>query len=265
MTLTKYEKKIGLQHPNTLFVGKVLLRFANLPSTNRYAQELLTKSKPIEGTAVWADQQPQGVGQHGSRWESAPGQNLTISLILYPHFLPAARNFALSQAVAVAVRQAVASLLPTRPVAIKWPNDIYVGDRKIAGLLIQNTIQGQQLASAIVGIGLNVNQVEFSPDIPRPTSLQRETGHLWDRESVWAQLAQALEATYLQLRAGQLEQLHTEYQKFLFRRAEVAFFQRPSGEVFAGKIRGVTPAGLLHLEQDQGEAFFDLKEIGFVF
>lgn len=265
MTLTKYEKKIGLQHPNTLFVGKVLLRFASLPSTNRYAQELLTKSKPIEGTAVWADQQPLGVGQHGSRWESAPGQNLTLSLIFYPHFLPATRNFSLSQAVALAVRQTVASFLPTHPVTIKWPNDIYVGERKIAGLLIQNTIQGQQLASSIVGIGLNVNQVEFSADIPRPTSLQRETGRAGERGAVWGELAQALEATYLQLRAGQLEQLHAEYQKFLFRRGEVTFFQRPSGEVFAGKICGVTPAGLLHLEHDQGEAFFDLKEIGFVF
>ncbi|MBK9336717.1 MAG: biotin--[acetyl-CoA-carboxylase] ligase [Lewinellaceae bacterium] len=130
---------------NTLFIGKVYHRFDALPSTNDYARELLAKSKPPEGTVLRAASQSAGRGQYGSRWLSAAGQNLTLSIILYPKWLQVAEQFRLSEAVALAVRDTVVAALPHASgagVLIKWPNDVYLSDRKIAGILIQNALNG---------------------------------------------------------------------------------------------------------------------------
>lgn len=254
-----------MQHLNTLFVGKVLLHFQELDSTNSHAQELLAKSKPVEGTIVLASAQPQGRGQHGSRWESEPGKNLTLSLILYPDFLPAWRNFVLNKAVSLAVRDCIAAFLPQKNVAIKWPNDIYVGDKKIGGILIQNTLKQSMIASTIIGIGLNINQTQFSAAVPNPTSLQLESGSEFALETVLAALAQRLEQYYLQLRAGNWEQLDIFYLQRLYRLGTNSVFQRIDGTVFRGVITGISDSGRLQISHDDFVETFDLKEVSFVF
>lgn len=254
-----------MQEQNTLFIGKVLLHHEELPSTNTYAQELLAKSKPIEGTVISTFRQPQGRGQVGSKWESEPDKNITMSVILYPSFLPPWQNFALNKAVALAVRHFIAELLPDQLVSVKWPNDIYVGTRKICGILIQNSLNRNALASSIVGIGINVNQTIFSKDIPNPSSLQLENGKEYDLSSLIPKLCWHLEAMYLRLKSGHFAILDAEYLQHLYRYQAATIFQRINGTVFWGKISGISSTGqLLVTHEEGGEEAFDLKEIKIV-
>lgn len=262
---------------NTLFIGKVCRRFEELTSTNDYAFELISragegkaaKSKPPEGMVVWADNQTAGRGQFGSRWESTPGKNLTFSVILYPIWLEVPAQFYLSMAMALGLRDAVASPGPPgggEPgTAIKWPNDLYLGNRKAAGILIQNTISGQYLQASVVGIGLNVNQLEFDPGIPNPTSLALAQGRLFDLESVAGRLFECLEQRYLQLKSDQRKLLKTEYEQCLYRLGEPVLFRRMADDSeFSGTIRGVTETGMLKVETASGEETFEVKEIRFL-
>jgi BirA family biotin operon repressor/biotin-[acetyl-CoA-carboxylase] ligase len=253
---------------NTLFIGKVYYRFDELPSTNDWAAELLAKSKPPEGTVVRADSQSAGRGQFGSRWESAAGKNLTLSVILYPTWLEAQAPFYLSMAVALALNDLTISLqsaIRNPQSAIKWPNDVYLGGRKTAGILIQNTVSGQYLQAAVVGIGLNVNQVEFDAALPNPTSLAMFFGKNFDLDEVAERLFECLERRYLQLKSGQQAAIKAEYEQSLFRLDEPSQFVRSAdGSEFSGIIQGVTEAGRLRVETDFGEEAFEVKEVRFV-
>ena len=253
---------------NTLFIGKVYHRFDELPSTNDYARELLAKSKPPEGTVVRAASQSAGRGQYGSRWLSAPDQNLLLSFILYPAWLAASEQFRLSEAVALAVLDAVrpkdgrpqGSLLRT---TVKWPNDIYLGDRKTAGILIQNALSGHFLQSSIVGIGLNVNQREFPLEAPNATSLCLTTGKSFDLDAVAETLFACIERRYLQLKSGKTAALRAEYHQNLYGLGEKRAFARPDGSSFPGVIRGVADDGQLVVHTDRGEEMFGVKEVVF--
>ena len=150
-------------------MGQVFEEFEMLPSTNQYAQELLSKSKPVEGTVISAQNQHAGRGQIGSSWEAAPGQNLTLSIILYPQFLAIQHQFQLNQSISLGVRDFIAKYVQ-KPVKIKWPNDIYVNEKKIGGILIQNTLSGSSIQSTIAGIGINVNQKHFESMLEMKTS-----------------------------------------------------------------------------------------------
>ena len=256
--------------PNTLFTGKVYHRFDELPSTNDYAAELIAKSTPPEGTVVRADSQSAGRGQFGSRWESAAGKNLTLSVIFYPDWLETGAQFCLGMAVALALHDTVSRPpspvpRPPSPVKIKWPNDLYLGDRKAGGVLIQNALSGRFLQSSVVGIGLNVNQLEFDPSIPNPTSLALAFGRSFDPEDLSDRLLECLEQRYLQLKAGRRAELKAGYERHLYRSGVPARYARAGGPEFTGTIRGVDPDGRLRVENESGrEEIFDLKQIRFV-
>lgn len=245
---------------NTLFIGKVLQEFDDLPSTNLYALELLTKSKPPEGLVISAAFQTAGQGQIGSRWESQAGQNLTLSVILYPVFLPPRQQFALNQAVALSVRDLVASY-GQKSVFVKWPNDIYVNHRKIAGILIQNTLSGSTLQSSVAGVGLNVNQEVFPAGLPNPTSLCLETGQAHCLPTLRQAFFSLLEQRYLQLKSGHFAQLDEAYRACLYGYQQRFLFERPEGEQFEGKILGVGPQGHLRVGHRGGEEAFQFKQI----
>lgn len=183
---------------NTLFIGKVFKQFAKLASTNDYALLLLSKSKPSEGTVISTLNQYKGRGQIGSTWESEAGKNINFSLILYPTFLPVKDQFQLNQAMSLGVRDFVAEYL-LNPVKVKWSNDIFVKGKKVAGILIQNSIMGSQIRSSVIGIGINVNQTEFASNLPNPTSLKLEMGTDFDLVKLGAGLCQCLEQRYLKL------------------------------------------------------------------
>lgn len=250
---------------NTLFTGKVYYRFDELPSTNDYALELIAKSRPPEGTAVSAAIQTAGRGQFGSKWESAPGQNLTISLIFYPAWLLPEAQFLLSMAAALAVRETVESLRPAgaeAAVAVKWPNDIYLDRRKTAGILIQNTLSGKQISASVIGIGLNVNQTDFPPELPNPSSLARAFNRTFDLDAVVERLFECLEKRYLQLRHGGTAAILSDYNAHLYRLNVPSAFRRThDGADFNGIIRGAQADGRLMVETATGNELFSLKDI----
>lgn len=247
---------------NTLFVGKVAQRYDQLDSTNAEALRLLTtNTRPAEGTVVLAYDQRAGRGQIGRRWHATPGLNLTLSVILYPKWLLAERQFWLNEAVSLAIASTVQECLPAgAAVRIKWPNDIYVGDRKICGILIQNGIQRQHLAYSVVGIGLNVNEVDFPADLPNPTSLALEAGRSFELARVAQRLYTYLESAYLRLRQGGEQRA---YAQLLYRRGVPSYFRRADGSRFRGTIVQVDASGRLLVDSERGREAFAMREISY--
>lgn len=200
---------------NTGFVGKNFIELPSVDSTNEYAKALLSESSPEEGTVIAAREQTAGKGQFGKKWESAPGENLTFSVIFYPGFLEAARAHQLHYAVSLALHDFFFARLQL-DTRIKWPNDIYHGDKKICGILIENALIKEHLSYSVIGIGINVNQTTFHPDIPNPVSLKQLLGKQFDLKPLLLEFFPFLEERYVQLRAGSAPQLEEQYQALLY-------------------------------------------------
>ena len=246
---------------NTLFVGKELHSFSSLSSTNTYTTELLSKSNPPEGTVILTYNQTAGRGQIGSKWESAPDKNVSMSVILHPKFLAAREQFNLNATVSLAIFDVVSQYVDN--VKVKWPNDIYIGKKKVAGILIQNTLTGKNIQSAVVGIGLNVNQTAFTSDAPNPTSLKMETGEEIDLDTMVQEIATALEKRYLQLKSGKAKDIRRAYIMHLYRFGKPFTFQRQDETYFTGIITGISNLGKLVIDTETGEEEFGLKEVRF--
>ena len=247
---------------NTLFVGKVLLELNKLDSTNSHALDLLSKNNPSDGTVISAWFQEQGKGQIGRKWQSEAGKNLTFSIIFYPTFLLAKRQFILNQAIALGVYDFANQYMTN--VKIKWPNDIYVNDKKIGGILIQNVLSGANIQSSVAGVGVNINQSEFDASIPNPTSFFLETAQEYDLFTLLENLCQKIETRYLQVRAGNYSLLENDYFRNLYRFQEEALYQYPGGEIFSGKIVGLSETGKLKIHHKKGEELFDVRAVNFI-
>jgi BirA family biotin operon repressor/biotin-[acetyl-CoA-carboxylase] ligase len=248
------KKPAPLHLPNTLFVGKVFHHLQQVDSTNLYAAELLSSGKPPEGTVVSASYQTAGRGQFGRSWQSEAGKNVCMSVIFYPAFLNPAGAFLLNQAIALAVCHTIAAFAKQLPMRIKWPNVIYLGHRKVAGILIQNAIGGQSLRHSICGIGINVNQVVFPAELPNPISLSQVEQRELELAEVIRQLCKHLESRYLCLKQGEFEAVRDDYQAALYCLGEEAQFTKTGsdGRGFLGRIAGVDNAGRLEVETSQG-------------
>lgn len=184
-----------------------------------------------------------------------------MSVILYPRMLEVNAQFLLSQVVSLAVAEACAALTGAT-FRVKWPNDVYHRQGKVAGILIQNSVQGKRLGHSVVGIGLNVNQVAFVSNAPNPMSLAQIVGHSLDLEEVYAALYRSLSGGYDALCRGHWGAVQAKYQEWLYRRDVVSTFERAEGERFGGIIRGTTPAGQLRIERAEGiEEAFDFKAV----
>ncbi len=237
--------------------------FRELPSTQDYAAQLVSKSAPPEGVVVLADNQTAGRGQYGSRWYSAPGENLLLTIVLYPRWLEVTRQWALSEAMAVAVRDAVEAVARLHA-HIKWPNDVYLSERKVAGLLIQCGLSGEHLQHALIGIGLNVNQRHFPAEAPRATSLALACGRHFDRSAVLEQLLTAVEQRYVQLRQGQGALLSQIYRQHLLGLDQRRIFGRSDGSTFEGTAKEILPDGRLVIQTEEGDLAFGVKELRWI-
>lgn len=215
------------------------------------------------GDVVWAEQQSAGRGQRGHVWQSREGENLTFSMVWEPVFLPAAEQFLICEAVALALTDTLAAYgIDTR---IKWTNDIYAGDRKAVGILIEHNLSGGNLARTIVGIGLNVNQREFDAEIPNPVSMALLAGRDFDRRDVLDTLVGRLMARYAQLERGGKETLQADYHARMYRLGERHPYRLPDGTEFMAVMEGVRPTGELLLRRDDGSvAGYLFKEVEFV-
>lgn len=210
----------------------------------------LDRSAP-HGTALMAREQTAGRGQRGNSWEAEAGKNITLSLMLRPADFPAARQFEISEAVALGVADTVESC-GVGAVAVKWPNDIYVGDRKIAGILIENALCGTNIARSIAGIGLNVNQIEFRSAAPNPVSLRQLTGREYPLEELALKMA-----TNILERLGKNN--HDEFRRRLWRGRGEWPWRTPDGRTFRACIENISPSGAIKLSGQSKEFLF--KEV----
>lgn len=251
---------------NSLFIGKVANYLTRVDSTNAFASNLLTKSTPIEGTVIYTDDQYAGRGQIGSKWESVVGKNIIMSVILRPQFLPLRYQFKLNQVVALAVHDFLSHyIIPPVHLAVKWPNDIYVGEKKIGGILIENKLRGATLANSVVGIGININQNQFSPDLPNPTSLLLETGREHDVYKLIGHLCECLEQRYLQLKGQHYDLLDKTYLNALYRFQSWSDFEITARKQrIRGRIMGIAPDGQLQIETAHKRFEFYFKEVAFL-
>ena len=220
---------------------------------------------------VVAEYQTAGKGCGSNTWESERGKNLTFSVLLHPTEIPADCQFRISEAVSVAICETLERWFrPLSPsdsspnsgeqvITIKWPNDIYVGDKKICGILIENQLRGRLISDSIVGIGLNVNQTVFRSDAPNPVSLAQLTGHEEDREALLQAFLQRLSVTM----EMEPEALMEAYRSRLYRREGFHRFSDSRGE-FEAKVMNVLDDGRLVLLDTEGKArMYAFKEVVF--
>lgn len=248
--------------PQTLFTGRQVVWLPECASTNSEAQRLVGENRATDGCVVITDKQTAGRGQRGNRWEAAPGENLTFSVVWRPSFLAAQNQFLLSQTVALALHDWAASLLgPDPALRVKWPNDIFFGDQKLGGVLIENTLNGTMIQQSIVGIGLNINQREFGA--PTATSLALLTGRSYALPTLVSRLLEHLERRYLQLRAARLSTIRYDYLQVLYRYQEPHHYE-VDGQHLTGSIMGTDETGRLAVAIDGQLRHFDLKEIRYV-
>lgn len=237
-------------------------KFNSLESTNRYC-EVLNLDEVEDFTCYWALEQSAGIGQRGNHWESEPGKNLTFSLVLHPTFLPAERQFKLTEALSLALVDFLSFFNFHFSVHIKWPNDIYVDGKKICGTLVSTRLQGDVIASAICGIGLNVNQTDFPDWVPNPTSLAMLTGEEYELEPLIEKLLTCIEKRYNDLKAG--IDPEPEYLAHLLNINVPARYIYNEEEITA-TLMGVDPHGRLLLTIDDGRHIScGMKEISFLF
>lgn len=212
---------------------------------------------------VYTPNQTAGRGQRGNSWESEPGMNLTASFLLRVDKLEASRQFVISEAVALSTVDFLKSegIQPK----IKWPNDIYVGDKKIAGILIEHSLTGSVINRTIAGIGVNLNQTKFKSDAPNPVSLKMLTGKTSDIDRAAEKFA-----SFIENRLGNVwkaDAIHKEFMEVLWRNDgnNYPFHDRKEDKLFKGRITGVAPDGMLTLITEEGNSKeFAFKEVEFI-
>ena len=181
----------------TIFIGQYCIKLDKVDSTNSHLTQLCSEKNIPEGAVVITQQQEQGRGQRGTNWQSEAGKNITLSILLKPTFLKPEEQFALSKTISLGVLDFISSIYLSK---IKWPNDIYIDDKKVGGILIENSVSGNSISHSIIGIGINMNQEKFSEELPNPTSLKLISGKEFNLEDCLEQLCSTIEKRYLQLR-----------------------------------------------------------------
>lgn len=247
---------------SALFVGNPTIDLKTVDSTNDYATALISQKSISDGLAICAISQTAGKGQMGSRWLTAQGKNLTLSIILKPKSLHIKYQFYLSIITALSIRDLLTKYHVNS--TIKWPNDIYVKSNKIAGILIQNTLIQSNIQHSIIGIGINVNQELFDPTIANPTSFLLENNKSYDLMEVRKDLYSCFESYYIDLKEGRFKSLIAEYRESMYQKNEVRSYQMRDGTIVNGIIRDVQENGLLDIEINDTIQSFSLKEVAFV-
>ena len=246
-------------------IGKEIIELKETKSTNIYAFNLINEKDVDEGTVISAVSQYSGKGTGGNSWESEIGKNLTISIILKPEFLPLEKQFMLNIVASLAVCDMVSLLLKSKEdVKIKWPNDIYVGDKKISGILIENTIVGNTFKYCIIGIGVNINQEVFLSDAPNPVSIKNILNKESDLNKTLEILCLCMNERYNQLKNSEFELLKNDYLFSFYRKDELVKFKYNNNLINA-VIKGFSDNGRLILESLEKEIIeCNFGEIEFV-
>ena len=241
-----------------------VIELLSIDSTNNYALSRLKQSNLTErqeilqhGSAVFAHEQYAGKGQRGKTWQSKKGANVHLSVVLNPRKIGLHQQFLLISLVALAVKT-VFERHAKSDILIKWPNDIYFGNRKACGILIENIISGREWKWAVAGIGMNINQVDFSEVTDRqPVSLKQITGKNFDCLEIACQVRDEILEVYDQ---ADLPKLVSEYNRFLYKKEEAVVFEK-DGQTFGAIVKEVSPDGKLHVQAETMALSFDFGEV----
>lgn len=238
-----------------------ILNYNELSSTNEFAKELLKNGKPQEFSVVRAINQLKGKGQAGNRWSSESGKNLTCSIIIYPKCIPIEEQFIISEIISIAIYTVINSLCEN--VSIKWPNDIYIGDKKVAGILIENSIFGDNIQNSIIGIGLNINQCNFESWIPNPTSLFLETNKEYIIEDILQLVITEFVNLYNSMQYNS-QVIHTTYLSKIYKFKQQITCKDIHG-IFKGIIYNIDKDGKLYIiDESNTTRTYYFKEVEFI-
>ena len=240
----------------------VFHHFDKIDSTNAYLQRKQLETD-IRNWVVSADEQTAGKGMEKNAWESEARKNLTFSLAMDMGFLPAERQFLLSEAVPLGIVEVLDTILPPEKLSIKWPNDIYFENRKLAGILINSTIKASMMDISIIGIGLNVNQMLFQDWPTHPISLKQITGKTYYLQPLLEQIVEHILIKVKQLQSSPAT-IEQEYLKRLFRYCTWGDYE-VSGKVLRLLMTGIDEFGRLRLiDEQQNAQCYEIKQIRFV-
>ncbi len=249
---------------SNLIIGNTVIELPEVDSTNRYVKNLIKSGKVFEGMVVWTIRQTNGRGQQGNTWLSNPDENLTFSMVLTPKNLPAQKQFYLS----IITSLAVVDFLNTYRIdaQIKWPNDVLINNRKIAGVLIENSLKGRRINYSIIGIGINIFQTDFP--IPTATSLaqhirfpaQEKNNPKPVLQTMLEKICSYVEKYYFMLLNGKFDELKQLYY------SRLSGFQSPititaNGQQFTTRVKQVFDNGKIELQLNNGTTrIFGFKE-----
>ncbi len=239
-----------------------ILHFEELHSTNSYLSDLCNEKTIDEMTTVITDFQTAGRGQRGNSWESEAGCNLLYSVVLYPCFLTARHQFVVSQIVAIAIQEVLSQYADG--FSIKWPNDIYWREKKIAGILIENDLCGTHIERSIIGIGLNVNQSLFVSSAPNPISLFQIIGSQVDRGQLLDEVLKKISHYYNDIQTNSTYDIKQKYMNVLFRKEGLHPYRDSQG-VFNAQIADIEESGRIILKDDKNQArAYYFKEVEYI-
>ena len=242
-------------HPAHLF-------YEELPSTNSELRSLIFTQNLPHLSVVQAGFQTAGRGQEGNRWESARGENLLFSILIKPKHLMARDQFYLSKAISVALVESLNSINPG--FKVKWPNDLYHGDKKVAGILIENNLNREYIDFSIVGIGLNINQTQFVSDAPNPISLQQIINTTHPLSEILAKVTDAIGRWIEKLDNNKRPEIDDAYNRQLYRQAGIHRFSDKNG-YFEATIERIEPEGYLVLRDTQNQIrSYAFKEVNYI-
>lgn len=228
-------------------------------STNDLLKSMLREQQLPEGYVVHTGFQKAGKGQAGNTWESTEDKNLLFSLVLYPLRIKVEEQFLISQLVSVAIKKTLDAY--TENISIKWPNDIYWNDKKLGGILIENSLQSGRIKSTVIGIGINVNQQSFVSNAPNPVSLFQITGNEHDVEKLLINIRDNILNEY---KSYNPSMIRATYGEILYRNTGFHAY-KTENESFFAQLVAVHPDGCLELETETGERkYFYFKEVQFV-
>ncbi len=245
-----------------------IITLEEVDSTNKYLQELL-QSRAIthnEYCAVRGIEQLAGRGQKGNSWYAVSGESLTVSILLPRPNVALSKQYNISKYTAVCLYEAIAKYLSEeqrQALKIKWPNDIYYKDRKLAGILIEHNLEGKEIASSILGIGLNLNQDSFPEDLPNPISLKQITNQIYDVALFFEQLLACFEEHRDLLKVEYQETLASLYERRLFWREGLHTFEDKDGSFRASISEVLSNGELLLMKLDGSYCNYDVKDVRF--
>ncbi|OBX22748.1 BirA family biotin operon repressor/biotin-[acetyl-CoA-carboxylase] ligase [Gelidibacter algens] len=241
-----------------------IIKLNAIDSTNTYLKKMGVAGVADDGLTVVAKFQTNGRGQMGTTWNSQEAKNLTFSVFKDVSFVDVAQHFYISMAVSLAVYEGLNSL-SVKKIKVKWPNDILSDNKKIAGILIENVIKHNVITASVIGIGLNVNQTDFS-DLPSASSLLLLSGKVYDLDEVLSSILKQIEIYFDYLKNRQFKLLKSTYESHLFRKNKPSTFKNAEGSVFSGYITGISDVGQLMVKvEDNFIKSFDFKEVSLMY